>query len=43
MLDRLNYIHLRDEITERAMADVSNSLELDAVGRGQGKGSQYIQ
>ena len=39
----LNYIHLRGGITERAMADVSNSLKLDAVGRGQGKGSQYIQ
>jgi len=39
----LNYIHLRGGITERAMADVSNSLKLDAVGREQGKGSQYIQ
>ena len=39
----LNYIHLRGGITEQAMADVSNSLKLDAVGRGQGKGSQYIQ
>jgi len=39
----LNYIHLRGGVTERAMADVSNSLKLDAVGRGQGKGSQYIQ
>jgi len=39
----LNYIHLRGGLTERAMTDVSNSLKLDAVGRGQGKGSQYIQ
>src|SRR5260370_39929674 len=39
----LNYIHLRGGITERAMADVSNSLKVDAVGREQGKGSQYIQ
>jgi len=39
----LNYIHLQGGITERAMADVSNSLKLDAVGREQGKGSQYIQ
>jgi len=39
----LNYIHLRGGITEQAMADVSNSLKLDAVGRGQGKGSEYIQ
>jgi hypothetical protein len=39
----LNYIHLRGGITEKAMADVSNSLKLDEVGRGQGKGSQYIQ
>ena len=39
----LNYIHLRGGITEQAMADVSNSLKLDAVGRGQGKGSQYVQ
>jgi integrase len=39
----LNYIHLRGGLTEQAMTDVSNSLKLDAVGRGQGKGSQYIQ
>lgn len=26
----LNYIHLRGGITERAMADISNSLKLDA-------------
>jgi len=39
----LNYIHLQGGITERAMADVSNSLKLVAVGREQGKGSQYIQ
>jgi integrase len=38
-----NYIHLRGGLTEQAMTDVSNSLKLDAVGRGQGKGSQYIQ
>jgi hypothetical protein len=30
----LNYIHLRGGITEQAMTDVSNSLKLDAVGRG---------
>jgi integrase len=39
----LNYIHLRGGITEQAMADVSNSLKLDAVGRGPGKGSPYLQ
>lgn len=39
----LGYIHLRGGITEKAMADVSSSLKLDAVGRGTGKGSQYIQ
>jgi integrase len=39
----LGYLHFRGGITERAMADVSNSLKLDAVGRGEGKGSQYIQ
>jgi len=39
----LNYIHLRGGLTEQAMTDVSKSLKLDAVGRGQGKGSQYIQ
>jgi integrase len=39
----LNYIHLRGGVTEQAMTDVSNSLKLDAVGRGQGNGSQYIQ
>jgi integrase len=39
----LNYIHLRGGITEQAMADVSNSLKLDAVGHGKGAGSQYIQ
>jgi integrase len=39
----LNYIHLRGGITEQAMTDVSNSLKLDAVGRGQGKGSPYLQ
>ena len=39
----LGYVHLRGGITEQAMADVSNSLKLDVVGRGQGKGSQYIQ
>ena len=37
------YIHLRGGITEQAMADVSNSLNLDAVGRGKVKGSPYIQ
>ena len=39
----LNYVHLRGGITEQAMADVSSSLKLDAVGREVGKGSQYIQ
>ena len=38
----LNYIHLRGGITEQAMADVSNSLRLDAVGRGVNEGDQYI-
>jgi integrase len=39
----LGYVHLRGGITEQAMADVSNSLKLDAVGRERGKGSPYIQ
>jgi integrase len=39
----LGYTHLRGGVTEKAMADVSNSLKLDAVGREQGKGSPYIQ
>jgi integrase len=39
----LGYVHLRGGITEQAMTDVSNSLKLDAVGRGEVKGSQYIQ
>jgi hypothetical protein len=39
----LNSIHLRGGITEQAMADVSNSVKLDAGGRKQWKGSQYIQ
>ena len=39
----LDYIHLRGGITEQAMTTVANSLKLDAVGRGTGKGSQYIQ
>jgi integrase len=39
----LGYTHFRGGVTEQAMADVSNSLKLDAVGRGMGKGSQYIQ
>jgi len=38
----LQYIHLGGGLTEQAMADVSNSL-LDVLGRGQGKGSPYIQ
>jgi integrase len=38
----MQYIHLRGGLTEQAMADVSNSL-LDVLGRGQGKGSPYIQ
>jgi integrase len=39
----LGYVHLRGGITEQAMTDVANSLKLDAVGRGQTKGSPYIQ
>jgi integrase len=39
----LGYTHFRGGVTEQAMTDVSNSLKLDAVGREQGKGSQYIQ
>lgn len=39
----LGYVHLRGGVTEQAMADVSNSLKLDAVGRGTGKASQYLQ
>jgi hypothetical protein len=38
----LGYIHFRGGITEQAMADVSNSLKLDGVGRGQSKGSPYM-
>ena len=34
----LGYTHFRGGITEQAMADVSNSLKLDAVGREKGKG-----
>jgi integrase len=37
----LNYIHLRGGITEQAMADVSNSLKSDIVGRGVKAGDQY--
>ena len=39
----LGYTHFRGGATEQAMADVSNSLKLDAVGRGTDRGSQYIQ
>jgi integrase len=39
----LGYTHFRGGVTEQAMADVSNSLKLDAVGRGIDAGSQYIQ
>ena len=39
----LGYVHLRGGITEEAMTDVADSLKLDVVGRGTGKGSQYIQ
>lgn len=39
----LRYTHSRSGVTEQAMADVSNSLKLDAVGRGVNKGNQYIQ
>ena len=39
----LGYTHFRGGVTEEAMADVSKSLKLDAVGRGANKGSQYLQ
>ena len=39
----LGYVHLRGGIVEKAMADVANSLKLDAVGRGSNTGNQYIQ
>jgi len=39
----LGYIHLRSGITEQAMANVANSLKLDAVGREVKADSQYIQ
>ena len=39
----LGYTHFRGGVTEQAMADVSNSLKLDAVGRGVNEGDQYIQ
>lgn len=39
----LGYVHLRGGITEQAMADVANSLKLDAVGRGTGVKGQYLQ
>lgn len=39
----LSYIHLRGDVTEQAMADVANSLKLDAVGRGAKGCSQYLQ
>jgi len=39
----LGYIHLRGGVTEQAMADVTNSLKLDAVGRGVKQVGQYIQ
>lgn len=39
----LGYIHLRRGVTEQAMADVTNSLKLDAVGREVKAGDQYIQ
>jgi integrase len=39
----LGYTHFRPGATEQAMADVSDSLKLDAVGRRIESGSQYIQ
>lgn len=39
----LGYIHLRGGITEKAMADVADSLKLDADGRGVKAGTQYVQ
>jgi integrase len=39
----LGYIHLRRGITEQAMANVTNSLKLDVVGRGTKAGNQYLQ
>lgn len=39
----LAYIHLRGGVTEQAMADVAESLKLDAVGREVKAGSQYVQ
>jgi integrase len=39
----LGYTPFRGGVTEQAIADVSNSLKLDAVGRGVNKGDQYIQ
>jgi len=39
----LGYTHFRGGATEQAMAEVSASLKLDAVGRTGNKGSQYIQ
>ena len=38
----LSYIHLRGGITEKAMAEDSNSLKLDTVGRRGNEGDQYI-
>jgi integrase len=37
------YVHLRAGLTEQAMADVANAMQLDPVGPKSGKGSQYIQ
>ena len=39
----LRYIHLRGGVTEKAMADVAGTLNLDPVGPPNTKGSQYIQ
>lgn len=39
----LGYAHLRGGATEQAMADVTDSLKLDAVGRGVNKAGQYLQ
>jgi len=39
----LGYIHLRGGMTEQAMAEVSKSLKLDAVGRETGVKGQYLQ
>lgn len=39
----LGYIHLRGDLTERAMATVADSLKLDVVGREDKGCGQYLQ